>query len=98
MNPPATFRWSEHVCRICGARLGVDESGPLDVYECGNCGVSSKGAPEGVCGCGVHLGPKPNKKRDRLEPKGPRFECLPNPARGPDSPALFVIMFGGKPL
>lgn len=93
------WRWADHACRICGARLGVAEMpNGSTVFECGNCGVRSTGAPDGICGCGVHLGPKP-RDRGRLPPppKGPRFHCTPNPARSPASPAAIVILWGDIP-
>lgn len=85
--------WVDHACRFCGARLVVrpDAKGQ-PVYECGTCGVSSNGAPEGICGCGVHLGTKARAKGPFAPaPPGMRWRCVPNPSRGPASLATIVI-------
>lgn len=97
-----TFGWADHACRICGSRLAVSEpAGAAPLYECGNCGVRCSGKPDGICGCGVHLGPKPRTKKDKravATPTGPRFFCTANAARSASSPAAIVIMYGDKPL
>lgn len=49
--------WSmvDHACQHCGGR--VLQRG--EVYRCGTCGVESRGAPNGICGCGILPGLRP---------------------------------------
>ena len=74
----ASRGWANHACRHCGSRLIKRDDGVAKpTYECGGCGIQSHGEPDGICGCGIL--PKSNKP-------GPRFRCVPNPARGVASP------------
>jgi hypothetical protein len=86
--------WSDHACRACMGRLlrRHDEATGRTTYECGGCGQTAKGSPEPICGCGVL--PRP---ATGAAPTGPRFRCVPNPARGVASPSVIVIAFGEQP-
>lgn len=78
--------WSltAHACRHCGGR--VLRSGVH--FMCANCESRCSHQPSGVCGCGLFPGAKPKGSAT-----GP-FACIPNPARGPSSPAAIVIRYG----
>lgn len=83
----ASAGWADHACRHCGARLLERrcDAGRAS-YECGSCGAEARGAPDGICGCGI----LPIGVRDR---SGPRFRCAANPAPGPSSLSVIVISF-----
>lgn len=89
------FAWAGHACRFCTGRLiardGAD-GGPT-VFECGQCDLKAKGAPDAICGCGML--PRPAAALGRGAPASwPRWRCVPNPTRCVASPAAIVIEFG----
>lgn len=56
-----------------------------DLFRCWTCEVECRGAPAGICGCGAMPGARPRGAK-----RGP-LACVPNPARGPASPAAIVV-------
>lgn len=93
----SAWSWADHACRFCGARLVVTGEAPARLYECGNCTAQSRGSPDGICGCGIHYGPRAWTEQDRKARErehGPRFACQANPTRTPANPAAIVIVYG----
>lgn len=85
--------WADHACRFCWARLYAVPVGADGVaFECGNCGRTAADEPDAICGCGAHLGARPNKRKPPSS--GPRFRCAPNPAPSMENPAAIVIVHG----
>lgn len=88
-----TTAWTivDHACRHCGGR--VLQRG--DVYRCGTCGVESRSAPNGICGCGILPGlrPRPTGAIAQKPAQGP-YRCVRNPSPSVHNPAEIVIMFG----
>ena len=83
----------DHACRFCGARVLTR----LDEYACSSCQARTRGGPDGICGCGTHLGPIPKTKKqiEAMRQRKPMaWHCAPNPNQGPLNPADIVIMFG----
>lgn len=75
--------------------------GPDSRWQCGTCRTESLGGPQGLCGCGIYIGPRPlETKRNpapktiRLNTSGPRFYCASNPAPSDASPAAIVVLYG----
>lgn len=91
MSPVSTWSWADHVCRNCLSRLVKRDApdGP-PVFECGNCTLSAKDKPDGICGCGIL--PKPSS--GKASPTAPRFRCVPNPNRTVGTSAAVVIQWG----
>lgn len=96
----SSWSWADHACRTCLSRLVRREApGGVPVFECGTCTVSSKGAPDGICGCGV-LPPPVAARHAAGAPAGApaaRFRCLPNPARSVTDPASIVVRWEALP-
>jgi hypothetical protein len=90
-----TWSWADHACRTCFGRL-VKRTAPggAPVFECGNCEVTAKGTPDGICGCGVL---PPPSRFNASAAAAPRFRCLPNPERTLTDSAAVVIRWGSAP-
>ncbi len=70
---------TQHVCTRClGAILRAGNG-----YECADCGHTGS-TLQAVCGCGWRL-PSDTGRAPA------RFQCIANPARSAENPALFVI-------
>lgn len=88
--PADSWSWSDHACRTCLGRLVRREApGGAPVFECGNCTVSARGAPDGICGCGVLP-----RRTASPSPAAPRFRCVANAERTVADPAAVVIRWG----
>jgi len=75
------FRRVLHACRKC---LGPVLQGK-DGFVCAVCDAADARV-EDICGCGISAGEGGRKNLG--------FRCIPNPERGPASPAAVVIAFG----
>lgn len=84
MSGPDAVGWilEPHVCRHCFGRVARRDR----TFRCTSCGAQAQDAARGICGCGI---------RPQIRMKT-GFRCAPNPARGPNSPAEFVITFDGR--
>jgi hypothetical protein len=64
--------------------------GPILAHEsgfvCAVCDADTAGAVDEICGCGITIASESRKSLG--------FHCVPNPLRGPKSPAGIVIAFG----
>lgn len=78
------WSWSDHACRTCGSRLAQELRGNRATFHCGNCDATAEEDPHPLCGCGVPLVGADGRAG---------FRCVPNPHRGPASPAAIVIQF-----
>jgi hypothetical protein len=82
-----TSRLIDHACRHCLGQLR--EVAPANdgrpSFECTGCGASSSAGHAALCACGIMA--KPQRQ------PGPRFRCIPNPARTAARPAAVVVAF-----
>lgn len=77
----ALYRRTAHCCRTCLGPVLQGEAG----FICAICDTVGAAAEE-ICGCGI--------KQAGQSGKNLGFRCAPNPARGQNSPAAVVIVFG----
>ncbi|HTO99797.1 MAG TPA: hypothetical protein VMJ64_00360 [Anaerolineales bacterium] len=75
------FRRVSHACRKCLGPILQTEDG----FVCAVCDAAGARGEE-ICGCGISAGEGGRKNLS--------FRCIPNPERGPASPAAVVIAFG----
>lgn len=68
----------DHACRFCGGRVARQGR----VFRCFHCdALTERGVVADICGCGL-------KGANGRYP----FVCAPNPSRGPQNPAMIVIV------
>ena len=70
---------TDHVCAVCCGRLLKRRVEGKSLYRCSNCGFTRSGSLHSACACGTRIGGA-----------NAGIRCVPNPNRGPHSPAAIV--------
>jgi len=87
------YKKTNHVCRVCFARIfAYDEQGDHYV-ECSNCGITKKSnKPESLCACGYKLRTK-GKSPEKWPNAG--FRCQTNKNIIPEMPSQIIVVYTG---